>query len=210
MVWSKHITESNYRGEVLSPRDPQPGGWGGSSLACRSIWMSDPRQDLPTAGALRGERVRSDSSPLNWLRMSPHRLPSLPPSLTAPRCARPYSSHPRSCSHVFCIPGIAPVFELSIHTLVFQTRRKIHGGQERGSFTAVYSVPKTWVSGKQEMTWMGLNRMSTRMHKQDSLGKVIALRVRNLLEQSSKHLSQRHTGIPRPALAPGFRTHGPR
>lgn len=87
LVWSKHITESNYRGEVLSPRDPQPGGWGGSSLACRSTWMSDPRQDLPTAGALRGERVRSGSSPLNWLRMTPHRLPSLPSSLTAPRCA---------------------------------------------------------------------------------------------------------------------------
>lgn len=37
LVWSKHITESNYRGEVLGPRDPQPGGWGGSSLACKSI-----------------------------------------------------------------------------------------------------------------------------------------------------------------------------
>lgn len=65
LVWSKHITESNYRGEVLGPRDPQPGGWGGSSLACKSIWMSDPRQDLPNAGPLRGERVRLGISPLN-------------------------------------------------------------------------------------------------------------------------------------------------
>lgn len=77
MVWSKHITESNYRGEVLGPRDQQPGGWGGSSLACKSVWMWNPRKGDPDTGRLRGEHVKLGSSHTAFLPLAPHSLNAL-------------------------------------------------------------------------------------------------------------------------------------
>lgn len=76
LVWSKHITESNYRGEVLGPWDPQPEGWGGSSLTCKSGWMSSPRKDLPnTKGRM------CDVGQQALILSTPHCLSSLTHSL---------------------------------------------------------------------------------------------------------------------------------
>lgn len=74
LVWSKHITESNYRGEVLGPRDLQQEA-GEEAPWLASVWMSNPRKDLPNTALLRGEGVEvGGRSPYRPLHAHTHTL----------------------------------------------------------------------------------------------------------------------------------------
>lgn len=103
--------EQTHYGKQLPGRGSRPAGpaarrLGGSSMACKNVWVSNPRKGLPGTGRLRG--AAAGQQPL--LLTTPHCLSSLPrPPGTAPDVAGSPGPLPLG-EAAFCaiFPGACP------------------------------------------------------------------------------------------------------
>lgn len=147
--------EQTHYGKQLPGRGSRPAGpaarrLGGSSMACKNVWVSNPRKGLPGTGRLRG--AAAGQQPL--LLTTPHCLSSLPPPpwnrsgcgrkswplalgrgcllCHLPRCLPSSLTSllpppvPAPARTPFAFTSLPPAFELIIHTLVSQIRWKTH------------------------------------------------------------------------------------